>query len=402
MESNTLIRRCAAMSVHRRLLDQVPGYRARRDQLENRMLARKERSRRSSSGQTIIPVVVHVVHSGLMDNISLEQINSQIDVLNQDFQGTNSDTVPAVWQNAIGDASIVFRFAERDPNGADTNGITRTLTNAAGFDDDDTVKFAANGGADAWPADHYLNIWVCHLNNILGYAQFPGGPAQTDGIVIDYRAFGTNGTAMAPFNLGRTATHEVGHWLNLFHIWGDDGTGCSGTDQINDTPNQAGPNTGCPEYPHITCNNGPDGDMFVNFMDYVDDRCMVMFSAGQVDRMHAVLDEARSSFSVETSSPSPAVTNWVHSNLTLATGAPKAAGDPVVGIRLWGLGLMAGLTCSIEEWTNTSMRYWWAATNRSNFGDKPAFYSIPYACSMYVVAIRGIWLTSMVDIRVAH
>jgi hypothetical protein len=107
-------------------------------------------------------------------------------------------------------------------------------------------------------------------------------------------AFGTTGTAAAPFNLGRSATHETGHWLNLHHIWGDDGTGCNGTDFVDDTPNQAGPNFGKPEFPHVTCGNAPDGDLFMNFMDYVDDAAMVMFSAGQVVRMQATLDGDRS------------------------------------------------------------------------------------------------------------
>ena len=121
----------------------------------------------------------------------------------------------------------------------------------------------------------------------------------------------------------------MGHWLNLFHIWGDDGTGCSGTDLVDDTPNQGGPNFGGPSFPHITCDNAPAGDMFVNFMDYVDDRSMVMFTVGQVERMHGALDEARPSFSVS-GSPLPVSTSCSHTDLTLAAGAPEAAGDPVV------------------------------------------------------------------------
>jgi hypothetical protein len=245
---------------------------------------------------------------------------------------SNSDvqSVPSVWRDIVGNASIVFKLADRDPNGATTNGITRTSTHVESFSDDDAVKSITTGGADAWPADRYLNLWVCHLQDILGYSQFPGGPAPTDGVVIDYRAFGTIGTAGPPFNLGRTATHEVGHWLNLFHIWGDDGTGCTGTDQVDDTPNQAGPNTGNPTFPHITCNNSPNGDMFVNFMDYVDDRCMVMFTAGQVERMHAALDLVRSSFLAENNLQSEPSAAWVHTDLTLAAGVQEAAGDPVI------------------------------------------------------------------------
>ena len=117
-------------------------------------------------------------------------------------------------------------------------------------------------------------------------------------MVILHSAFGTTGTAAAPFDLGRTATHEIGHWLNLRHIWGDDGTGCSGDDFVADTPNAGGPNFGAPTFPHVSCNNGPNGDLFMNYMDYVDDVAMFMFTAGQVDRMQAALDGPRSSIGV--------------------------------------------------------------------------------------------------------
>ena len=112
-------------------------------------------------------------------------------------------------------------------------------------------------------------------------------------VVILHSAFGTTGTAAAPFDRGRTATHEIGHWLNLYHIWGDDGTGCNGSDEVDDTPNCAGPNTGFLTFPSISCDNGPDGDMFMNYMDYTDDACMCMFTAEQVARIQATLDGPR-------------------------------------------------------------------------------------------------------------
>src|SRR5207237_8069001 len=120
---------------------------------------------------------------------------------------------------------------------------------------------------------------------VLGYAQFPGGPAATDGVVIAQSCFGNTGTAAYPFNKGRTATHEVGHWLNLYHIWGDDGTACTGSDLVGDTPNQGDENYGCPAFPSVSCSNGPNGDMFMNYMDYTDDACLFMFSAVQKTRM---------------------------------------------------------------------------------------------------------------------
>ena len=163
-------------------------------------------------------------------------------------------------------------------------------------------------------------IWACQLaGGLLGYAQFPGGPAATDGVVIRQSAFGTVGTAAAPFNLGRTATHEVGHWLNLNHIWGDDGTGCTGTDNVADTPNQAGWNTGVPSFPRVSCSNGPNGDMFMNYMDYVDDRAMVMFSAGQVARMQACLDGPR----LAIGQPAAAAVPGQSSSPVLAWGANR-------------------------------------------------------------------------------
>ena len=291
------VRRCATMAVHHRLLRTDPRYAAARERIEEQAFAAQRLGFTQRSGCTEIPVVVHVVYRTAAQNISQAQIDSQIAVLNADYRKHNADvsTVPAAFAPLAADARLQFRLATTDPNGNPTNGVTRTQTNVNGFSDDDAVKSAASGGADAWPRDQYLNIWVCQLSGgLLGYAQFPGGPAATDGVVILHSAFGTTGTAAAPFNLGRTATHEVGHWLNLRHIWGDDGDGCGGSDFVADTPNQGGPNYGAPTFPHVTCSNGPNGDMFMNYMDYVDDRAMVMFTSGQVTRMQAALDGPRS------------------------------------------------------------------------------------------------------------
>ena len=286
-------RSCATMEVHERLLRTRPGYREARDAIETMAWRVSRAPIAERTGCTRIPVVVHVVYNAAAENISDAQIKSQIVVLNDDFRRKNADigSVPAPFQPLIGDARLQFELATVDPNGAATNGITRTNTAVNGFGTNDAVKSAATGGADPWPSDRYLNIWVCALGGgLLGYSQFPGGPAATDGLVILHSAFGTTGTAAAPFNLGRTVTHELGHWLNLRHIWGDDGTGCSGDDFVADTPNQGGPNYGKPVFPILSCGNAPNGDMFMNYMDYVDDAAMVMFSVGQVARMQAALD----------------------------------------------------------------------------------------------------------------
>ena len=221
-------------------------------------------------------MVVHVVYNLPAENVSLAQIKSQIKVLNRDFRATNPDKskVPPVWKGLVADAKIEFALAKLDPQGNATNGVTRTKTDRTSFGTNDSVKFSSSGGKDAWPTSRYLNIWVCKLGGgLLGYAQFPGGPAETDGVVVTHTGFGTVGTALAPFNLGRTTTHEIGHWLNLRHIWGDT-EDCSGTDFVADTPNAAGPNFGAPAFPSVSCGNGPNGDMYVNYMDYTDDvRC---------------------------------------------------------------------------------------------------------------------------------
>ena len=297
-------RTCGAMGVHRRLLNTHPEYARARAAIENRALAfARSGSPTARAGITTVPVVVHVVYSSASpeQNLTIEQIRSQIEVLNRDFRRLNPDTatVPSVFQGSVADARVEFALAAIDPDGNATDGVTRTQTASLSFADDDGIKTAASGGADPWPADRYLNMWTAPRltspqGDLLGYAQFPGGPVATDGVVILHSAFGTVGTSAVPFNLGRTATHEIGHWLNLFHIWGDDGSGCSGSDMVDDTPNQGGPNFGVPAFPHLSCSNAPNGDMFMNYMDYVDDAAMFMFTPGQVDRIQATLDVERS------------------------------------------------------------------------------------------------------------
>ncbi|MGB7980960.1 MAG: zinc metalloprotease [Candidatus Nanopelagicales bacterium] len=322
------VRSCATMEVHERLLRSDPQYAAARAQSETRawQFARGTRAG-GRIGVTVIPVVVHVVWRTNAENISDAQIASQITVLNRDFRKTNPDvaSTPGVFAPLCADARVEFVLATTDPSGNPTNGIVRVKTTTAGFTDDNAVKASATGGADAWPADTYLNLWSCRLaGGLLGYAQFPGGPAATDGVVVRDTAFGNTGTAAAPFNLGRTATHEIGHWLNLRHIWGDDGNGCNGDDFVADTPNCAGANTGMPTFPHVTCNNGPNGDLFVNYMDYTDDAGMVMFTGGQVNRMQACLDTDRASIGHTKPGPTLALAD-LHPTLARLDAKPTIA-----------------------------------------------------------------------------
>lgn len=287
-------RLCGTMEVHNRLLEAFPSFRLKQIQLEHALIRRLASARPFRVSITAIPTVVHVVYKEPSENISTAQIRSQIAVLNKDFRARNRDKskVPAVWRGLVADARVRFVLARRDPEGQPTTGITRTQTTRASFGTDDSVKSATTGGSDAWPSDKYLNIWVCSLGGLLGYAQFPGGPPETDGVVVLNTAFGTVGTASSPFHLGRTTTHEVGHWLDLRHIWGDDFR-CEGSDFVDDTPNQEAPNYQKPTFPHISCDNGPNGDMFMNYMDYVDDGAMFMFTPQQITRMHGALDGPR-------------------------------------------------------------------------------------------------------------
>jgi hypothetical protein len=273
------------MIAHEALLERVPGLRARLATLEHATMARMMMGIKKKWKVPTIPVVVHVVWRLPAENISDAQVKSQIAVLNKDFRKLNPDhaQTPAPFLGLVADAGIKFKLKE----------IVRKETTEESFGTDDAIKSSASGGSDPVDPKKNLNLWVGTLTGgLLGYAQFPGGPIPTDGVVILNTACGTVGTASAPFHKGRTATHEIGHWLNLRHIWGDT-PDCSGGDGVDDTPNCEGPNTGEPTFPSITCTNGPHGDMFMNYMDYTDDKAMFMFTAGQVVRMRTALETAR-------------------------------------------------------------------------------------------------------------
>ena len=238
---------------------------------------------RAVNGIVTIPTVVHVIYSNANENISNAQIQSQIDVLNLDFRLLNTDANNTWTQNA--DSEIEFCLASVDPNGNATTGITRKSSSTSSWVTNDAMKFSSNGGVDAWPTGDYLNIWVCNIGGgILGYAQFPGGASNTDGVVVGPNYFGTTGYLSSPFDLGRTTTHEIGHWLNLRHIWGDGG--CGVDDFVSDTPTSDASNTGCATG-HVSCGTT---DMVQNYMDYSDDACMNLFTEGQKTRMRAQFD----------------------------------------------------------------------------------------------------------------
>jgi len=250
-------------------------------------------SYRGAMVNKVIPVVVHVIHYGGSENISKAQIEDQIRILNEDFQRLNADTVntPAVFQPLSANTGIEFKLAQLDPNGNCTDGITRTYSPL-------TVNARNNvKSLIRWPRDKYLNMWIvssiANTNNspgsVIGFAQFPGGADSTDGVVIKHDFMGSIGTAAQQNGMGRTSTHEVGHWLNLRHIWGD---ATCGNDNVADTPTQYEANLSiCPAWPYVSACSGsaPNGDMFTNYMDYTNGNCQNQFSVGQSARMNATL-----------------------------------------------------------------------------------------------------------------
>ena len=322
-------RNCGTMDNLHQLEQQDPSLRERMQHIEREtqqwINSQKGAANRSAVVITI-PVVVHVVYNTTAQNISDAQINSQIAVLNADFRKLNSDIslLPSVFGPLAADCEIQFCLAQRDPSGNPTNGIVRRSTTVTSFSSNNNIKYTSSGGSNAWPSSSYLNMWVGNLSSgLLGYAQFPGGAAATDGVVINFTAFGTTGTAAFPFNKGRTATHEIGHWLNLRHIWGD--ASC-GDDQVSDTPTQQTSNYGCPAFPKVTCNNGPNGDLHMNYMDYTDDACMYMFTTGQKSRMLAVLNGTRVSLQTSQGCVPPATgTCGTPFNLTATTTTSSAS-----------------------------------------------------------------------------
>lgn len=292
-------RECA--SVHYNDIQKLrdPLLSARIKQIENGMNQQASvAARDNGEGVTVIkiPVVVHVLYKTASQNISEAQIKSQIEALNRDFRKTNPDTanIPIQFKSLAADIQIEFALATADPTGKATSGIIRKKSNITSWSLDDNIKFSAKGGDDAWDSRNYLNIWVGNLFGLLGFSSAPGGQSDRDGLVIHYNSFGMVNSA-APFEMGRTVVHEVGHWLGLKHIWGD--TYC-GDDLVMDTPKQGNFTSGCPNSFRSSCNNGTMGDMYMNYMDYTNDACMNMFTKGQKFRMRSLFEigGARNSF----------------------------------------------------------------------------------------------------------
>lgn len=302
-------RGCVTNNVMQKYLQQHPQHKAEYQKRQADFQQKFEAARRQKaqlrtqqrlSSVVTIPVVVHIV----MDDPALvtdEQVQSQLDVLNADFAGLNADSsnIPAAFKPVFAKGNIRFCLAQRTPTNDPTNGIIRKQSfTTSDPGQNDPIKYSNQGGSDAWNISKYLNVWVCRMSNDndLGYAFMPGLPGLPNsdvGFVTAYHAFGTIGTAEAPFNKGRTATHEIGHFFNLAHIWGDNDCveSCSDSDNVDDTPNQNKCTYGIPSFPQTdNCSNTAPGIMFMNFMDYVDDAAMCLFTEGQADRMETALE----------------------------------------------------------------------------------------------------------------
>jgi hypothetical protein len=283
--ADVITARCASQEVLEEKMAADPELRKRMDAIEaqtSKVLQNKSAYRLLADGTIEIPVVVHVIYRTATENISDAQIASQIAVLNEDFSNTNLDStkVPAHFADLNTNVGIRFVLAQ----------TIRKYSSKRSWSTNDDMKFASKGGSNAVDPVNNLNMWVVNKmqaygSTILGYAQFPGGAWATDGVVIGYNFFGRVGTLSSPYHLGRTATHEVGHWVNLRHIWGD---ATCGNDFIGDTPPHNASNGGCPAADHRSTCSGTPLEMWMNYMDYTYDACMYMFTHQQRDRMRAV------------------------------------------------------------------------------------------------------------------
>jgi hypothetical protein len=347
---------CRSAEYKEGLINSTPGLAVRMQEIESFTRVQLQHptvavtgTDRTSTGLSVIdiPVIVHIVYNTPQQNISDAQIESQIEVLNRDYRKLNPDTalLPAYFSPLAADCGFRFVLANIDTNGNATTGIVRRHTAIQAFSINDDIKYSSRGGDDAWDRDRYLNIWVGNLNSgILGYSCVVGCAKAIDGVTVLYTAFGTTGTATAPYNLGRTTTHEIGHWLNMIHVWGD--AQC-GNDQVDDTPPQQQATYGNPSWVIISCGNAPTGNMYMNYMDFTDDIGMHLFTNGQRDRMRTLFapggfrypilsSNALSGTSVNSTSPTaPPSGNSVQEILTIYPNPARAAASVTLTDGSW-------------------------------------------------------------------
>ncbi len=281
-----------------------PHSQANEDQIHAVIAKHLQENAGKQTATIVIPTVFHIVYNTPQQNIPDSVIQRQLQIMNDDFQRKNTDTVntPIEFQGVAGKMDIEFCLAQQTPTGSATTGIVRVSTNVTAFNSPttysvpDPVKHTNSGGSDAWDTEHYLNIWICNLNGSTAYSAPPGNFLPDDeGIVCKYQHIGLSN--VYPYGRGRSIVHELGHYFCLKHIWGDDQGACNGTDYIGDTPNQANYSTNCPNFPLTdACTPNSPGVMYMNYMDYSEDGCRNMFSAGQTAYMLSCITSLRPGF----------------------------------------------------------------------------------------------------------
>ncbi|MBS1765192.1 MAG: T9SS type A sorting domain-containing protein [Bacteroidetes bacterium] len=362
--------RCQTIQYTQKILSENPNLKEEITRQNTEFEHKMHNNAMRPSTVVTIPVVFHIVYNTPEQNVPDSRILEQLEVLNNDYNRLNQDAqcTPSVFQGVAAGASIQFCLAQRDPNNNHTSGIERKQTSRLSYDIGDDMKKTALGGLKGWSKNKYLNVWVCNLsNNLLGFASMPGIANDTlDGVVISFSTVGgPDAVGVHPtYNLGRTLTHETGHWLNLIHIWGDDGNTCDGSDEVSDTPNQAGPHYGTPNFPTISCNNGPNGDMFMNFLDYTDDFGMNIFTAGQSLRMNTALSSLRAP--LLTSNGCQNVVSSTDLELVKINNAEGVfcsdSIKPSVVIRNVGVTAITSIVFTIQEDSNTPQTKNWSGS----------------------------------------
>jgi hypothetical protein len=389
---HSTVKRCATAEVYEQLFRTNPEFkkqfianRARMNSLSNAVL----RATRMQSLSDTIPVVIHVIAPAAEQlQITDAILQSQIDVVNKDYQGLNADStrIPVAFKSLYGKSNLVFMLARQDELGEPTTGIVRkeSETTYTAFTVDN-AKQASTGGSDAWNPARYLNLWVVSFGSsgVLGVSVFPGDPRplKLHGFVCDYRAFGKDAPYQyKDFRNGRTTTHELGHFFGLYHIWGDDDGACSGSDfegtpSLDDTPNQSKATYGNPDPDGVglvvtdACSPTAPGIMYQNYMDYSNDTVMVMFTKGQQQRMELAITTSEDRLPVLSSDTykAPVVYNLdarvrrvvsPGSNSLLCTESFA----PVVTIRNSGTTTITSLQIVTQLNNGTPVVYNWAGT----------------------------------------
>jgi hypothetical protein len=324
-------RNCGYEYVHKKALEYNPDFDKDRQQIISG-LSKFSAARKTAGTPTTlyVPIVFHIVlNSSQLTQLDpatiTDRINTQIQVLNEDYDRGNADSVdiPTAFKQLYQSTNIKFALTHKDPSGNYTPGYEIVNTTSSGFDyTTQDAKHSSKGGADAWDVTKYINVWVINFSpaTVIGLTVAPsytisGGYATDEmGIQICYGTFGRRTSpgeyflpygSGTPFDKGRTLSHEMGHFFEMIHVWGDDGGLCPGSggsdDGIPDTPPQADHTYGCPTYPLVdACSGAPNGIMFMNFMDYTDDACMHMFTRDQDSVMYSQLLPGGESYSLTT------------------------------------------------------------------------------------------------------